>query len=53
MSHREMDWSSLRLQICADPPPEVLNIGVEEFGFSDPADIVFAEDGRLEHTWKV
>ena len=41
------------LKVCPDAASQILDIGVRQLRIGDPADVVFAENGRLEHTFEV
>jgi hypothetical protein len=43
----------MTLQVRADRYPQIMNSVIQQFRFGDPANIVFAKDGGLEHTWRV
>ncbi len=41
--------AAMAAQVGAEATSQLLDIGTEEFGIGDAADVVLAENGRLEH----
>ena len=44
--------SALALEESAESAAELDDVGAEEFGFCDAADVVFAENGGFQHEFR-